>query len=137
MVVIEGAWRVESYVRKGEATTLDGVLLLTAGRWSTLYFIPQAGARPSAQPSAQTGAHANAQPGADRHSASAEAGRYELKGDQLTFHHEFTFQGGGGREVVIDLASTTVEKCRIELTRETLKIHFPSGNIIHCRRHSE
>lgn len=108
---------MESYVRNGEAVSLTGVLLMTAGRWSTLYFI--------------------AQQGANDCWGSAESGRYDLKGDQLTFHHEFTFQGGGEKKLLIDLASTTVEVCRIVLTSEILKIHFPAGNVIHCRRCSE
>ncbi len=114
---IDGAWRMESSVRNGEAVPLTGVLLMTAGRWSTLYFIPQ--------------------PGAKECWGSAESGRYHIKGDQLTFHHEFTFQGGGDKNLLIDLASTTVEVCKIVLTSETLKIYFPSGNVIHCRRYSE
>jgi len=116
-VLIEGAWRMESYIRDGEAQALTGVLLMTAGRWSTLYFIPQAGA--------------------NDYWGSAEAGRYEMKDDQLTFHHEFTFQGGGSKERLIDLASTTVEACRIVWTPETLEIYFPSGNEIACRRYPE
>jgi predicted acyltransferase len=116
-MVIEGAWRMESYVRNREAVSLTGVLLMTAGRWSTLYFIPQ--------------------PGANECWGSAESGRYDVKGDRLTFHHEFAFQGGGDEKLVIDLASTTVEICKIVLTSEILKIYFPSGNVIHCRRYSE
>lgn len=116
-LTIEGAWRIESYVRNGETLSLTGVLFVTAGRWSTLYFISQ--------------------PGTDECWGSAESGRYDLKDDQLTFHHEFTFQGGGDKELLIDLASDTVEICRIVLTPEMLTIHFPSGNVIHCRRYSE
>ena len=115
--VIEGAWRMESYVRNGDAVSLSGVLLLAAGRWSTLYFVPQRGT--------------------DECWGSAEAGRYEVNGDQLSFHHEFIFQGGGGKKLLIDLASTTLEVCKIVLTSETLEIHFPSGNVIHCRSYSE
>jgi hypothetical protein len=114
---IEGAWRMESRVRDGEAVSLTGVLLMTAGRWSTLYFIPQ--------------------PGANECWGSAESGRYDVKGDQLTFHHEFTFQGGGDKQILIDLASIKVEVCKIVLTSEVLEIYFPSGNVIHCRRYSE
>ena len=58
--VIEGAWRMESYVRNGDAVSLSGVLLLAAGRWSTLYFVPQRGT--------------------DECWGSAEAGRYEVLG---------------------------------------------------------
>jgi hypothetical protein len=115
-MVIEGAWRMESYVRNREAVSLTGVLLMTAGRWSTLYFIPQSGTKECW--------------------GSAESGRYDVKGDQLTFHHEFTFQGGGDEKLVIDLASTTVEICKIVLTSEILKIHFPNGSVIHCQRYS-
>jgi hypothetical protein len=115
--VIEGAWRMESHVCNGEAVSLTGVLLMTENRWSTLYFIPQ--------------------PSANECWGSAESGRYDVKGDQLTFHHEFTFQGGGDKKLVIDLAPTAVEICKIVLTSEILTIHFPSGNVIHCRRYSE
>jgi hypothetical protein len=108
---------MESYVRNGDAVSLSGVLLLAAGRWSILYFVPQ--------------------PGTGECWGSAEGGRYEVNGDQLSFHHELTFQGGGGKRLVIDLASTTVEVCKIVLTSETLEIHFPSGNVIHGRRYPE
>jgi hypothetical protein len=108
---------MESYVRIREAAPLTGVLVMTAGRWSTLYFISQ--------------------PGTNERWGSAESGRYEVKEDQLTFYHELTFQGGVGEEPVMDLASVTVEICSIVLTSDTLDIHFPSGNVIHCRRYPE
>ncbi len=114
---VEGAWRLEAYVREGKATAVSGILLLTAGQWSTLYFVPQS------EPGAYWG--------------SAESGRYDVQQDRLTFHHEFTFQGGGSEALLIDLVSSTVETCRIVLTAETLVIHFPSGSVIHCRRNSE
>ena len=116
-IVIEGAWRIDSYVRDEEATLLTGILIMAQGRWSTLYFIPQ--------------------PATSEHWGSAESGRYTSESDRLTFHHEFTFQGGGGKSLLIDLHSTTVEACRIVLTSDTLQIYFPSGNVIHCRRFSE
>jgi hypothetical protein len=114
---MDGSWHLESYVRDGRATAVTGILIMLAGQWSTLYFVPQ--------------------PEAGGYWGSAESGRYHVKGDLLTFHHEFTFQGGGGRPLLIDLASTTVEACRIVLTAGTLIIHFPTGSVIHCRRHSE
>ena len=116
-IVLEGAWRMESYVRNGETVLLTGVLLLAAGRWSTLYFI--------------------AGPETGGHWGSAESGRYRMDGDRLTFHHELTFQGGAGKNLLIDLHSSTVESCPFTLRDETLKIHFPSGNTICCRRYSE
>lgn len=115
--IIEGAWRMESYVRSGESISLNGLLLLTANRWSTLYFVPQ--------------------PGNDEFWGSAESGRYEVHGNQLTFHHELTFQGGAGKSLLIDLASSTTEVCTIVLTSEMLEIYFPSNNVIHCRRYPE
>lgn len=108
---------MDSYFRNGEAISVTGILLMTAARWSTLYF--------------------SSEPGADEPRGSAESGRYTIEDDQLTFHHELTFQGGGGKNLLIDLASTTVESCRIVLTSETLEIHFPSRNVILCRRYSE
>jgi hypothetical protein len=116
-MVIEGAWHVDSYARDGDVVPLTGILLLTSGRWSTLYFVSQ--------------------PGTDQRWGSAEAGRYTFENGRLTFHHELTFQGGAEKLSVIDVASTTVESCSIELSSETLKIHFPSGNVIHCSRYSE
>lgn len=114
---ITGAWRMESYVRNGEAVSLIGTLLLVDQRWSTLYFVPRTGTKDCW--------------------GSAESGQYELKNDQLTFRHELMFQGGGGQKLVIDRARSTVETCTIELTHESLTIHFPSGNVIHCRRYRE
>lgn len=58
---------------------------MTAGRWPTLYFIPQ--------------------PDTNERWGSAETGRYDAKGDQLTFYHELTFQGRAGERPVIDLVS--------------------------------
>ena len=115
--VIEGAWQVDSYVRDGDVVPLTGTLLMTAGRWSTLYFVPQ--------------------PGTDQRWGSAEAGRYTFENGVLTFRHELTFQGSGEKIPVIDTASTTVESCSIELSSKTLKIRFPSGNKIHCSRYSK
>jgi hypothetical protein len=116
-MVIEGAWRMDSYARDGEVVPLTGILLMTSRRWSTMYFVPQ--------------------PGTDQRWGSAEAGRYTFENGRLTFHHELTLQGGAGKILVIDAASTTVESCAIELSSETLKIRFPSGNVIHCSRYSE
>jgi hypothetical protein len=116
-MVIEGAWHVDSYVRAGETLRLTGILLMTSSRWSTLYFVPHSGT--------------------DQRWGSAEAGRYTFKNGRLTFHHELTFQGGSGEIPVIDAASTTVESCTVELSSKTLKIYFPSGNVIHCSRYSE
>lgn len=114
--VIDGAWRMESYIRGGESISVAGVLLMTEGRWSTLYFV--------------------AEPGANDHWGSAETGGFEFDQDQLTFHHEFTFQGGGRKNLLIDLSSSTVETCRTEFTSESLRIFFPSGSVISCRRFS-
>ena len=108
---------MESYVREGNPVLLTGILLLTAGRWSTLYFVPQ--------------------PGSGEKWGSAEAGRYEVENNQVTFRHELTFQGGGGKQLFMELASTTVEACGIVLTPEILEIYFPSGSVIHCRRYPE
>jgi hypothetical protein len=116
-MVIEGAWHVDSYVRDGVVIQLIGTLLMTSGRWSTLYFVPQ--------------------PGTDQRWGSAETGRYTFEDGRLTFHHQLTFQGGAQKTLVIETASTTVESCPVELSSETLKIHFPSGNVIHCSRYSE
>ncbi len=114
---VEGAWRLESYVRDGRATAVTGILMMTAGQWSTLYFVPQ--------------------PKPGEFWGSAESGRYHVKDDCLTFHHELKFQGGGGKPLLVDLASPTVEACRIVLTAGSLVIHFPSGSVIHCRRPSQ
>jgi len=115
--VIAGAWRMTPYVRDQEAASLNGVLLLTVGRWSTLYFFQQ--------------------PGRDGTWGSAESDRHRPTGDQLCFHYEFKFQGGGCKPPVIDLASTEVEVSKIVLIPEILVIYFPSGNLIHCRPYPE
>lgn len=113
---IEGAWQLESYARGETATPVTGVLLLTAGRWSTLYFVPQS---------------------SGQYWGSGEAGHYTLKADRLTFHHQYTFQGGGDKALLMDLDSKVIEECRIESSVDTLTIYFPSGSIIRCRRHEE
>lgn len=114
---IEGAWRLEAYVRHDKTTAVTGILIMTAGWWCTLYFVPQ--------------------PEGGGYWGSAESGRYHVKEDRLTFQHELTFQGGGNQPLVFDLASTTAEECRFVLTAGTLIVHFPSGSVIHCHRHSE
>jgi hypothetical protein len=113
---IDGAWHMETYVRDGRPVPLQGSLLFVAGRWSTLYFVAKT-------------------PGS-AYWGSAESGRYKLENDCLTFQHEFTFQGATDTPLKIELASSIVETCAIELHATTLVIHFPSGNVIHCRRAS-
>ena len=108
---------MECYVRDGKPIGLKGNLFFADGRCSTLYFVPQEAT--------------------NNNWGSAESGRYTLRDDQLTFQHEFTFQGSAATPLKIDLASTVVETCVIKLHSEKLTIHFPSGNIIHCRRFSE
>lgn len=114
-VPIEGAWQLESYARGGVSTSVTGVLLLTDGVWSTLYFVPESVA--------------------GQYWGSGESGSYTLNGDRLTFHHQLTFQGGANKPILMDLNSKIVEECRIEAFQEMLTIYFPSGSIIRCRRH--
>jgi hypothetical protein len=109
---VEGVWQTETYVVGGNATPVDGVLFLTAGRWATLYFVP----------------------GEQGPWASAEAGAYRFDGTRLTFLHRLVFQGGGGRPLQIDQQSTREEECGVTLDGDRLKISFPSGNHLHLRR---
>ena len=109
---LEGAWRSARYIVKGNATEIDGVLLLADGHWSTLYFVG----------------------GAEGPWASAEAGAYEFDGRTLTFFHRLMFQGGGGRPLHITQAASHVEACPITLTGDSLTILFPSGNTLVCHR---
>jgi hypothetical protein len=116
-VSIEGVWQLESYVRAGVSKSVTGVLFLTGGQWSTLYFVPQTTS--------------------GEYWGSGESGRYTLHGDRLTFHHRYTFQGGADKPVVTNLDSQVVEECRIEASVDQLTIYFPSGSIIRCRRHEK
>jgi hypothetical protein len=116
-VPIEGAWQLESYSRGDVSTAVAGVLLLTSGQWSTLYFVPQANS--------------------GQYWGSGESGRYTARSNRLTFYHRYTFQGGGDRPIVTNLDSQVVEECRIEVSKDQLTIYFPSGSIIRCRRHQE
>lgn len=109
----EGVWQMESFTRGETTTAVRGVLCLTASRWCTLYFVPA---------------------GEAGHWGSGESGRYELAEDQLTFFHQHTFQGGGGRDMVMNLDSHVVERCRIECDAQNLAIFFPSGSIIRFAR---
>jgi hypothetical protein len=108
----EGAWQVETYVVKGSPTAVDGMLLLTAGRWSTLYFVP----RPAGP------------------WASAEAGAYKIEGDTLTFYHRLLFQGGGASALEINQTADRVEVCTVQVDGTRMAISFPSGNTLHCQR---
>ena len=110
---LDGYWQVVEYVTGGKPIPVIGSLLLADARWSVMYFVPQ----PDGS-----------------HWGSAEAGRYDYDDPHLTFHHELTFQGGGGREMVMSQASTVVERCTIALDAASLDISFPSGNIVRCRR---
>ena len=109
---VDGAWRTASYIVKGNATEIDGVLLLVDGRWSTLYFVG----------------------GPEGPWGSAEAGSYEVSGHTLSFHHRLMFQGGGGRPLHLTQAATHVEACPITLSGDTLTIQFPSGSTLVCQR---
>ncbi len=109
---VHGAWRTATYIVKGNATEIDGVLLLVDGRWSTLYFVP----------------------GPEGPWGSAEAGSYELNGRTLSFHHRLVFQGGGGRPLHLTQTATHVDACPITLSGDTLTIQFPSANTLVCHR---
>ena len=109
---VEGAWRTAAYVIGGRHTDVDGVLLLVDGRWSALYFVQER----------------------DGPRGSAESGSYDFDGRTLTFHHRLMFQGGGGRPLHLTQSASHVEACPIELTRDTLRIQFPSGNTLVCQR---
>lgn len=112
---VEGVWTTETYVVGGKETSVDGVLFLTRGQWSTLYFVP----------------------GEQGPWASAEAGRFTCDGQTLTFHHRLVFQGGGGRSLQIDQHAAREERCRVTCADDRLTIDFPSGNTLHLRRVAE
>jgi hypothetical protein len=111
---LEGAWQTERYVVKGRSHDIEGVLLLTGGRWATLYFVPT-----SAGPW-----------------GSAEAGAYSVDGDRLTFHHELMLQGGGDRTLNVNPTAGHAETCDVQLEANRCTIRFPSGNSLHLRRPS-
>jgi hypothetical protein len=89
---LEGAWGTETYVAGGSSNPVEGVLLLVDGHWSTLYSVP--GLSP------------------DDRRTTAEAGRYEVAGDRLTFHHVLAFTGGGGRATEMRTDADREEVCR-------------------------
>jgi hypothetical protein len=109
---VHGAWQTVRYVVNGTPSEIDGVLLFVDGQWSTLYFVP----------------------GSQGPWGSGEAGRYELDGSTLAFHHRLMFQGGGGRPLHLTQQASHVEACPISVDGGTLTIHFPSGNTLLCRR---
>jgi hypothetical protein len=109
---IEGAWQIARYVVNGEATEVDGVLLLVDGRWSTLYFVA----------------------GSEGPWGSAEAGTYEFGAETLSFRHRLMFQGGGGRPLHVTQSASHVEACPITLIGDALTIQFPSGSVLVCHR---
>jgi hypothetical protein len=109
---LEGAWQIETYETAGAATAVNGVLLLIAGHWVTLYIAS----------------------GAAGDWGSAEAGTYELHGDRLTFAHRQLLQGGGGREIVVTRNEERFEPCVVKLHGDRMRIDFPSGNALHLRR---
>jgi hypothetical protein len=111
-VDLEGAWRTEQYVVKGESHDVVGVLLLTANRWATLYFVRT--------PTGPWG--------------SGEAGSYAVSDGRITFHHELMLQAGGDRTLNIDTEASHVETCNLVLNGEHCTIRFPSGNDLKLRR---
>jgi hypothetical protein len=109
---LEGAWRTERYIVQGQAHQVDGVLLLTAQRWATLYFVPT-----------------DAGPW-----GSAEAGRYAVSGGRLTFHHELMLQAGGDRALRLETNARHSETCDVVLQDDRCTIRFPSGNHLELKR---
>ena len=109
---VQGAWQTETYVAGGVTHAVEGVLLLTADRWATLYFVPA--------PAGCWG--------------SAEAGTYTYDGVRLTFYHRLMFQGGGGRSVEMSQSVDRVELCDVRLEGDQFTINFPSGNVLHLVR---
>lgn len=109
---LDGVWRLDTYVVGGQEQQVHGLLFLTGGYWSTLYFVPGDG-----------GAW-----------GSAEAGRYQFDGRQLVFLHQLVFQGGGGRPLRMDERADREETCQVTLEGGRLSIDFPSGNTLHLRR---
>jgi hypothetical protein len=109
---VEGAWRTTSYIVKGQATDVNGVLLLVDGRWSTLYFVG----------------------GREGPWGSAEAGSYKVEEHTLSFRHRLMFQGGGGRPLHVTQEAGHVEDCPIRIEEDTTTIQFPSGNTLVCQR---
>jgi hypothetical protein len=114
-VDIQGAWQTETYVANGATHSVEGVLLLTADRWATLYFVPF--------PDGLWG--------------SAEAGSYAYDGTRLTFHHRLVFQGGERRPLEMNRSASRVEVCGVRLEGDRCSISFPSGNLLHLRRVGE
>ena len=109
---LEGAWRTERYIVHGQPHHIDGVLLLTAQRWATLYFVPtEAGPW-----------------------GSAEAGRFTVSEGRLTFHHELVLQAGGDRGLHLETKASHSETCEVRLTEGRCTIEFPSGNHLELRR---
>jgi len=109
---VEGAWQTTRYIVKGQATDVNGMLLLVDGCWSTLYFVG----------------------GPEDPWGSAEAGSYTIEPSTLSFHHRLMFQGGGGRSLHVTQEASHVEDCPITLEEDTMTIQFPSGNTLVCHR---
>ena len=121
---IRGAWTAETYaLADGTRHTVHGRIFFTDSEWQVLFFVME---------------------GDDPRRGSGEGGTYTLDGDRLVFTHLFNLSAG---EAVAGLPESPLrmevrhddgpaEPTRIEIERDRLVIHFPSGNSMEFRRTS-
>jgi hypothetical protein len=68
---------------------------------------------------------------------SAEGGRFEVHGEQLTFWHERNLSGTVDETPRMEnrsRAEAVEELCRFKIEAGSLKIYFPSGNRMDFRK---
>ena len=123
---LRGVWSCDDYLlADGSIHPLHGRIFFGEREWTVLFFVLDESGEPLR--------------------GSGEGGWYEFDGESVTFAHlrileEAAAVGSLGEshrvEVHLDPEGSIgePEACRVDLTREKLAIHFPSGNRIRFTR---
>lgn len=124
---IQGSWRAQEYhLKDGTKHSVDGLIVFTQTDWMVLFFVVADDGTPKR--------------------GSAEGGRYELRGAELTFFHHYHLSSGEEmlgleaaplRMAVRDASQAPNEPCEIDLAASKLTIRFPSGNAMSFVRSSD
>jgi hypothetical protein len=109
--MLEGGWQLERYEGGGSTGPAEGLLLLADGHFALTYTMQEDG-RPSA--------------------GRAHAGRYDIKGNTLTFRVQWNIEHVSGKASV---SQRPAERAiRFTLRGEELILHFENGAIQQFRR---
>lgn len=123
---LQGIWSCDDYLlADGSIHPLQGRIFFGEREWTVLFFVLDENGKPLR--------------------GSGEGGWYTFDGENVTFAHLRILEEGAAvgslgeshRVEVLHDAEGSIgepEACRVDLTRDTLAIHFPSGNRIRFTR---